>query len=182
MGCVFPRRSGVTRPAACSSLPENPSSPFASATGGFDRTVCGVTMDERLTLSLHVPEPEVRPGGAPDFSKVKIAPAGSVRRPPVDVDPADIRDMAYDIIRVLNRDGEAVGDWAGTLDDDAIARGPEDDDAGARLRPAHADGPAPGQDELLHAVPRRGGDRLRLPAGAAARRHELSRPIGSRGC
>ncbi len=80
-------------------------------------------MDERLTLSLHVPEPEVRPGGAPDFSKVKIARAGSVRRPPVDVDPADIRDMAYDIIRVLNRDGEAVGEWAGTLNDEELLAG-----------------------------------------------------------
>ena len=75
------------------------------------------------TLSLHVPEPEVRPGGAPDFSGVKIAKAGSVRRPPVAVDPAEIRDLAYSIIRVLNRSGEAVGEWAGTLDDEALLAG-----------------------------------------------------------
>ena len=80
-------------------------------------------MDERSILSLHVPEPEVRPGGTPDFSNVKIAPAGAVRRPPVDVDPADIRDMAYDIIRVLDRDGEAVGEWAGSLDDEGLLAG-----------------------------------------------------------
>ena len=74
-------------------------------------------------LRLHVPEPEVRPGGTPDFSGVKIARAGSVRRPPVDVDPAEIRDLAFSIVRVLNRAGEAVGEWAGTLDDEELLDG-----------------------------------------------------------
>ena len=64
-------------------------------------------------LKLHVPEPAVRPGGAPDFSSVRIPRAGSVARPAVDADPEAIRDLAYSIIRVLNRDGEAVGPWAG---------------------------------------------------------------------
>ncbi|MCK5934928.1 MAG: 3-methyl-2-oxobutanoate dehydrogenase (2-methylpropanoyl-transferring) subunit alpha [Fulvimarina manganoxydans] len=74
-------------------------------------------------LRLHVPEPEVRPGGTPDFSGVKIARAGSVRRPPVDVDPAEIRDLAFSIVRVLNRAGEAVGEWAGTLGDEELLDG-----------------------------------------------------------
>ena len=74
-------------------------------------------------LSLHVPEPEVRPGDTPDFSSVKIAAAGSVTRPAVDVDPRDIRDHAFSIIRVLNRDGEAVGPWAGSLTADELMSG-----------------------------------------------------------
>ena len=74
-------------------------------------------------LKFHVPEPEVRPGGTPDFSKVPIPKAGSVARPPVDVDPKEIRDLAYSIIRVLNREGEAVGEWAGTLSDEELAEG-----------------------------------------------------------
>jgi 2-oxoisovalerate dehydrogenase E1 component alpha subunit len=74
-------------------------------------------------LSLHVPEPEVRPGGTPDFSGVKIAAAGSVRRPDVDVKSEDIRDLAYSIVRVLNRKGEAVGPWAGLLSDDDLKEG-----------------------------------------------------------
>ncbi|WP_083593284.1 3-methyl-2-oxobutanoate dehydrogenase (2-methylpropanoyl-transferring) subunit alpha [Aurantimonas sp. 22II-16-19i] len=74
-------------------------------------------------LRLHVPEPEVRPGGTPDFSGVKIARAGSVRRPPVDVDPAEIRDLAFSIVRVLNRAGEAVGEWAGTLGEEELLDG-----------------------------------------------------------
>jgi 2-oxoisovalerate dehydrogenase E1 component alpha subunit len=70
-----------------------------------------------------VPEPEVRPGGTPDFSDVKIAAAGSVRRPETDAKPEDIRDLAYSIIRVLNRKGEAVGPWAGLLSDDDLKEG-----------------------------------------------------------
>lgn len=80
-------------------------------------------MDETLRLSLHVPEPEVRPGDTPDFSKVVIPRAGTVERPPVDVDPKEIRDLAYSIIRVLDREGEAVGPWAGTLADAEVAAG-----------------------------------------------------------
>ena len=80
-------------------------------------------MEDLNPLSLHVPEPEVRPGGAPDFSKVVIPKAGSVPRPQVDVDPREIRDLAYSIIRVLNREGEAVGPWAGTLQDDELKEG-----------------------------------------------------------
>ena len=64
----------------------------------------------------------MRPGGTPDFSDVPISRAGEVRRPEVDVAPEDIRDLAYSIIRVLNRDGEAVGPWAGLLDRRGAAR------------------------------------------------------------
>jgi 2-oxoisovalerate dehydrogenase E1 component alpha subunit len=42
---------------------------------------------------------------------------GRFRARPVDVDPRDIRALAYSTIRVLNRQGEAVEPWAGTLTD-----------------------------------------------------------------
>jgi 2-oxoisovalerate dehydrogenase E1 component alpha subunit len=74
-------------------------------------------------LRLHVPEPAVRPGDTPDFSSVRIPEAGSVARPEVDADPESIRDLAYSIIRVLNRDGEAVGPWAGLLTNDELLAG-----------------------------------------------------------
>jgi 2-oxoisovalerate dehydrogenase E1 component alpha subunit len=80
-------------------------------------------MSDRKSLSFHVPAPAVRPGGTPDFSDVKISLAGEVRRPEVDVAPEDIRDLAYTIIRVLDRDSEAVGPWAGLLDDEALLKG-----------------------------------------------------------
>lgn len=80
-------------------------------------------MAEDKRLSLYVPEPAVRPGGKPDFSNVPIPEAGSVPRPEVDVDPREIRDLAFSIIRVLNRKGEAVGPWAGSLTDQQLLEG-----------------------------------------------------------
>jgi 2-oxoisovalerate dehydrogenase E1 component alpha subunit len=74
-------------------------------------------MPEFEALSFHVPKPAVRPGGTPDFSDVPISRAGEVRRPAVDVAPEDIRDLAFPIIRVLDRNSEAVGPWAGLLTD-----------------------------------------------------------------
>jgi 2-oxoisovalerate dehydrogenase E1 component alpha subunit len=54
---------------------------------------------------------------------VTIPKAGAVPRPSVDVDPETIRDLAFSIIRVLNRSGEAVGPWAGLLSDDELLEG-----------------------------------------------------------
>ena len=83
-------------------------------------------MSDPGRLSFHVPAPAVRPGGAPDFSDVKIAPAGDVRRPDIDVAAEDIRDLAYSIIRVLNREGEAVGPWANQLSPEELLEGLRD--------------------------------------------------------
>jgi 2-oxoisovalerate dehydrogenase E1 component alpha subunit len=83
-------------------------------------------MSDYAPLVLTVPEPEVRPGGTPDFSKVKIPRAGTVARPDVDADPESIRDLAFSIIRVLNRDAEAVGPWAGLLTDEELRAGLRD--------------------------------------------------------
>jgi 2-oxoisovalerate dehydrogenase E1 component alpha subunit len=80
-------------------------------------------MNDYAPLTLHVPEPAVRPGGSPDFSDVPIPKAGSVERPPVDADPESIRRLAFSIIRVLNRSGEAVGHWAGLLSDEELLEG-----------------------------------------------------------
>src|ERR1700740_2098884 len=85
-------------------------------------------MAEYGPLKLHVPEPAVRPGGTPDFARVRVPRAGSVARPAVDADPEAMRDLAYSIIRLLNRDGEAVGPWAGLLSDEALLA--------SRLQPA----------------------------------------------
>src|ERR1700722_1573169 len=90
-----------------------------SSAGGF-------LMTSAARLSLHVPEPTVRPGGSPDFSHVGIAEAGEVPRPPIDVSPSDIRNFAYTMIRALDDQGEAVGDWTGALDPDDLRKGLRD--------------------------------------------------------
>jgi 2-oxoisovalerate dehydrogenase E1 component alpha subunit len=46
-----------------------------------------------------------------------------VRRPPIDVAAADIQDLAFPVIRVLNDEGAAVGDWAPGLDPEALIEG-----------------------------------------------------------
>jgi 2-oxoisovalerate dehydrogenase E1 component alpha subunit len=83
-------------------------------------------MNDYAPLTLHVPEPAVRPGDTPDFSNVQIPKAGSVARPEVDADPEAIRDLAFSVIRVLNRTGEAVGPWSGLLSDDELLAGLRD--------------------------------------------------------
>lgn len=62
-------------------------------------------------LSLHVPEPRFRPGDEADFSDIVIPPAGAVARPPENVKPAEIHDLAYSLVRVLDENDKAVGPW-----------------------------------------------------------------------
>ena len=64
---------------------------------------------------LRVPEPSARPGETPDFATLATGRAGEVDRPPIEVDPAAIRDHAYALIRVLDDDGAALGPWAPDL-------------------------------------------------------------------
>lgn len=80
-------------------------------------------MSDANGLTLHVPAPGVRPGDTPDFSDVEIPKAGETRRPDVDVDPKTIRDLAFSVIRVLSRDGDAVGPWANSLSNDELIDG-----------------------------------------------------------
>jgi 2-oxoisovalerate dehydrogenase E1 component alpha subunit len=77
----------------------------------------------RPSLSLHIPAPACRPGDTPDFSKLELPAAGAVPRPPIDVAPAKIRDLAFSLIRVLDEKGRAVGDWNKKLDAETLRRG-----------------------------------------------------------
>lgn len=77
-------------------------------------------MNDYGPLSFKVPEPPVRPGDEPDFSDFDVPKAGTVRKPGVDTDAHDIKDLATTMIRVLNREGDAVGPWAEELDKDLL--------------------------------------------------------------
>ena len=72
---------------------------------------------------LHVPEPTGRPGCKTDFSYLHLSPAGEVRKPPVDVEPAETSDLAYSLVRVLDDDGHAVGPWNPQLSNEQLLRG-----------------------------------------------------------
>ena len=80
-------------------------------------------MNQRQPLHLHVPEPTGRPGRHTDFSYLHLSPAGEVRRPPVDTQAADTRDLAYALVRVLDDAGRAVGPWAAETDPQVLRRG-----------------------------------------------------------
>jgi 2-oxoisovalerate dehydrogenase E1 component alpha subunit len=56
-------------------------------------------------LSLHIPQPTARPGEAPDFSWLEVPPAGQARQPAVDAPAAGMRDLAFDLIRVMDEEG-----------------------------------------------------------------------------
>ena len=77
----------------------------------------------REPLRLHVPEPSGRPGHPSDFAYLRLAPAGAVRRPPLDVAPADTADLAYTLVRVLDDEGRAVGPWVPEADVALLRRG-----------------------------------------------------------
>ncbi|MGI9017020.1 MAG: thiamine pyrophosphate-dependent enzyme [Euzebya sp.] len=74
-------------------------------------------------LQLTVPEPTFRPGDVPAFTDLDLPSAGETPRPAVDADPADIRDLAYGLVRVLDDDGMAVGPWAPDLSTDELIAG-----------------------------------------------------------
>ncbi len=74
-------------------------------------------------LKLHVPEPGCRPGDEPDFSDFEIPKAGETRKPDLKDDADTMRDMAFSIVRVLTKDGEAVGPWLADLSPDKLKSG-----------------------------------------------------------
>jgi 2-oxoisovalerate dehydrogenase E1 component alpha subunit len=76
----------------------------------------------RPALSLHVPEPEARPGDEPDFSHLDIPPAGSVRRPDPHAPARETHDLVSTLVRVLDKESKAVGPWDPKLDPGTLRR------------------------------------------------------------
>jgi 2-oxoisovalerate dehydrogenase E1 component alpha subunit len=60
---------------------------------------------------LHIPQPSARPGEVPDFSYLSLSEAGAVARPDSDIPARDIENMAHELVRVLDDDGMAQGEW-----------------------------------------------------------------------
>ena len=76
----------------------------------------------RPALSLHVPEPALRPGDAPDFSSIAVPAAGSAPRPDVAAKAAETFPLCTHLVRVLDDDGQAVGPWDPRLDADTLRK------------------------------------------------------------
>jgi 2-oxoisovalerate dehydrogenase E1 component alpha subunit len=71
-------------------------------------------------LALHVPEPKYRPGDIADFSDIDVPDAGATRRPDSFADAAEMRDLAYGLVRVLDDAGQAIGPWNPRLSPDRL--------------------------------------------------------------
>jgi 2-oxoisovalerate dehydrogenase E1 component alpha subunit len=82
-------------------------------------------MKNSPALSLRIPEPRFRPGDTVDFSALNIPEPGAAPRPPIDASARDTRDLAYGLIRVLDSEGRAVGEWDPKLDIATLKRGLE---------------------------------------------------------
>ncbi|URW75642.1 3-methyl-2-oxobutanoate dehydrogenase (2-methylpropanoyl-transferring) subunit alpha [Sphingomonas donggukensis] len=73
-------------------------------------------------LALHVPEPKFRPGDAVDFADVTVPPVDAARRPDTSERADAFHDLAFGLVRVLDMDGTAGGQWNPRLSPDAMRR------------------------------------------------------------
>src|SRR3546814_3968496 len=62
-------------------------------------------------LSLHIPEPRYRPGDTPDFGDIEVPAVDATPRPGEATKPDAMRDLCYGLVRVLDFDGQAKGQW-----------------------------------------------------------------------
>ncbi|HEU4820631.1 MAG TPA: thiamine pyrophosphate-dependent enzyme [Qipengyuania sp.] len=71
-------------------------------------------------LSLHVPEPQFRPGDAVDFDHIDVDAPGRLGRPDEACHPRELHEHAYGLVRVLGDDDRAHGAWDPKLDADTL--------------------------------------------------------------
>lgn len=77
----------------------------------------------RIVLELHIPQPAARPGDPAGFDHLTFSPAGAVRRPLSSAPESQMRDLPYELIRVLDEDHRPVGPWNPCLSADQLRRG-----------------------------------------------------------
>lgn len=77
----------------------------------------------RRALSLHIPQPARRPGEPADFSGLRFPAPGEARKPDLEATAAEMRDLAFSLVRVLDADGEPIGPWAPALSPDELLAG-----------------------------------------------------------
>src|SRR5579872_3291332 len=78
---------------------------------------------ESEKLHLHIPPHREMPGQRPDFSYFRLPPAGSFPRPATDVPSVETHRLATELIRVLDDDGRALGEWDPKLDPETLRQG-----------------------------------------------------------
>lgn len=85
-----------------------------------DEMEAGDRPNNRPSLSLHVPEPNFRPGDQVDYSYLDIPRPDAIARPDETAEPGSIHNLAYGLIRVLDDTHRAVGSWNPRLDAETL--------------------------------------------------------------
>ncbi|MCR8924038.1 3-methyl-2-oxobutanoate dehydrogenase (2-methylpropanoyl-transferring) subunit alpha [Dasania sp. GY-MA-18] len=80
-------------------------------------------MAQEFTSRLHIPKAPFRPDEEPDFSYLDIPSPESSSKPEPLIDPNAIRHMAYGLVRVLDDDHKAKGEWHPQLSADKLRFG-----------------------------------------------------------
>jgi 2-oxoisovalerate dehydrogenase E1 component alpha subunit len=80
-------------------------------------------MPHQPVMSLHVPEPPSRPGNKGDYSHLRFSAAGEIPKPLIDVDPSRIAGLTTGLVRVLDDEGNATGEWNPELSPQALRSG-----------------------------------------------------------
>jgi 2-oxoisovalerate dehydrogenase E1 component alpha subunit len=78
---------------------------------------------DRPRLRLHVPQHHPAPGERPDFSALPRFAAGAVGRPDITAPAPETHPLAYQLIRVLDDEGDAIGAWDPKLSPETLRRG-----------------------------------------------------------
>src|SRR5687768_5818596 len=89
----------------------------------LDRQAVAPRAARNAPLTLRIPEPAARPGEPVNFSKLRLSAPGAVRRPSLDTEARSMHDLAYELIRVLDDNGNAVGPWAPELSSATLLAG-----------------------------------------------------------
>jgi 2-oxoisovalerate dehydrogenase E1 component alpha subunit len=76
-----------------------------------------------MATKLHIPHAPFRPGDKPDFSNIKLPKAGELRRPSPGIHANETRDLPFSMIRVLDEEHRAVGEWDPHLDPETLRLG-----------------------------------------------------------
>lgn len=76
-----------------------------------------------MASKLRIPAAPFRPGDTPDFSGIKLPRAGELGRPDPGIHANETRDISFSMIRVLDEQDRAVGEWDPKLDADTLRLG-----------------------------------------------------------
>src|SRR5687767_14834122 len=74
-------------------------------------------------LQLHIPAPAARPGDAANFDHLRIPAPAEGRCPEIEAPEAQLRDLPYGLIRVLDDHHRAAGPWNPSLATGHLLRG-----------------------------------------------------------